>query len=166
MIAAIIALQQLGYEVQADGDQLRLRWRGEGKPPRDQVVPLLNEVKRRKVEILAALTTPAMTGGIPAAPTSTMTASSLSAAADPVASSLPKVQPAGGDPVPAEDAERCGWCGSTRLWHADTGSGRIYCEACHAVYNPFRAAGPTASGRNNGSSLPQGCSRMAAGGVW
>jgi hypothetical protein len=137
MIAAIIALQQLGYEVQVDGDQLHLRWRGEGDPPRDQAVPLLHEVKRRKVEVLAALTTPEMSGGIPAVSPSPMTAGSVSTAvAHPVETSLPKVQPAGGDPAPAEDAEVCGWCGSTRLWHADTGSGRIYCEACHAVYHP------------------------------
>jgi hypothetical protein len=136
MIAAVIALQQLGYQVQVDGDQLRLRWKGEGAPPRDQVVPFLHKVKRRKVEILAALTTPEMTGAIPDASPSTMMASSVSAATDPVESSAPSVPPAGQGPAPAEAAECCGWCGSTRLWHADTGSGRIYCEACHAVYHP------------------------------
>jgi hypothetical protein len=137
MIATIIALQQFGYEVQVDSDHLRLRWRGEGNPPRDRVVLLLQEVRRRKAEVLAALTTPQMTSGSPAVSPSTMTANSGSTAvADPVEPSSPTVQPAGGDPAPAEDVEGCGWCGSTRLWHADTGSGRIYCEACHAVYHP------------------------------
>jgi hypothetical protein len=137
MIAAIIALQQLGYEVQVDGDQLRLRWRGDSKPPRERVVPLLEEVRRHKLEVLAALTTTAMTDGIPAASTSTMPASSVrTAVAHPVGPSSPKVQPAGCAPGPAEDTEDCGWCGSTRLWHADTGSGRIYCQVCHSVYNP------------------------------
>ena len=153
MIAAIIELQQLGYEVQADGDHVRLRWRGEGRPPRDQVVPLLNEVKQRKAEVLAALTTTEMTGRIPASSASTMTASSASAGvANPVEPSSPTVQPAGHDPVPAEEAECCGWCGSTRLWHADTGSGRIYCETCHSVYNPSQ--GRWADGERAKQRLP------------
>jgi len=116
MIAAIIELQQLGYEVQADGDHVRLRWRGEGRPPRDQVVPLLNEVKQRKAEVLAALTTTEMTGRIPAASASTMTAGSASAAvADSVEPCSPNVPPSGHDPHAAAEDQGCGWCGSTRL---------------------------------------------------
>jgi hypothetical protein len=157
MIAAIIALQQLGYEVQVDGDQLHLRWRGEGDPPRERVVPLLAEVQRRKAEVLAYLTTPEMTGGIPAASPSTMTAGSVrTAVPDPVEPSSPNVQLAGRDPAPAEDVERCGWCGSTRLWHADTGSGRIYYEACHSVYNP--AQGRWADGERAKQRITLGAS--------
>jgi hypothetical protein len=137
MIPVLEALQELGYEVQVNGDHVRLRWRGDGQPPRERVVPLLEEVKRRKAEVLAAFTRPEMIGAVPAASASTMTEISGSAAVtDPVGPSSPNVQPAGHDPVPAEEAECCGWCGSTRLWPADTGSGRIYCQACHAVYNP------------------------------
>jgi hypothetical protein len=155
MIAAVIALQQLGYEAQVDGDQLRLRWRGEGNPPRDQVVPLLHEVKRRKVEVLAALTIPEMTDGILTASISITAGSVSSAVATSVELSLPKVPPAGGDPLAAEDVECCGWCGSTRLWHADTGSGRIYCEVCHAVYNP--AQGRWAAGERAKQRRPVPC---------
>jgi hypothetical protein len=137
VIATLVELRRLGYEVQVGGDQVRLRWRGEGRPPRDQVLPLLEEVKRRKAEVLAALTRPEMTGAVPAESASTMTAISGSAAVtDPVGPCSPNVQPAGHDPNLAMNDECCGWCGSTMLWHADTGSGRIYCEWCHAVYNP------------------------------
>jgi hypothetical protein len=140
MIAAIIELQQLGYEVRVDGDHVFLLWCGAAKPPRERVVPLLEDVRRHKVEVLLDLTNTAIIGGIPAASADTRTASSASAAvAHPLEPSSPNVPPTGHDPAPDEDAECCGWCGSTRVWHADTGSGRIYCEACHSVYNPSQA---------------------------
>jgi hypothetical protein len=95
------------------------------------------EVQRRKAEVLLALTPTEVTGGISAASASTMTVSSAgTAVADPVEPSSSDMQPSEYDPAPATKDQGCGWGGSTRLWHADTGSGRIYCQACHAVYNP------------------------------
>src|SRR5262249_49919544 len=32
---------------------------------------------------------------------------------------------------------RCGWCASLQMWAAPA-SGRLYCEDCHAVFNPSR----------------------------
>jgi hypothetical protein len=55
MIPVVPALEALGYEVRVRGDQLHLRWLGEGQPPRALVVPLLLELTRRKNEVLAAL---------------------------------------------------------------------------------------------------------------
>ena len=55
MIPVVPALHALGYEIHGRGDQLHLRWLGEGEPSRALVVPLLLELKRRKAEVLAAL---------------------------------------------------------------------------------------------------------------
>jgi hypothetical protein len=137
VIPVLEELRQLGYEVQVDGDHVCLRWRGDGEPPRERVLPLVEEVKRRKAEVVAALTTTGMTAVDPAAAASAMTVSSRRAIlADPVEPCSPNVQPAAHDPNLAMNDECCGWCGSTMLWHADTGSGRIYCETCHSVYHP------------------------------
>jgi hypothetical protein len=140
VIAALVELQRLGYEIQVDGDQVSLRWRGDGEPPRERVVPLVEEVKRRKAEVLATLTNTEMTEVVPAISANPMRAISTSATlAAPVEPCSPKVQPSGHDPAAATEDQGCGWCGSTTLWNADTGSGRIFCEACHAVYNPSTA---------------------------
>jgi transcriptional regulator with XRE-family HTH domain len=40
--------------------------------------------------------------------------------------------------------DRCGWCQSRQLWAPE--SGRIYCNDCHAVFNPRRGAGLLAIG--------------------
>ena len=48
-------LREAGYEVSAEGGEVRLRWQREEPPPRALVLPLLEEAKRRKPEILAAL---------------------------------------------------------------------------------------------------------------
>jgi len=54
-------LQALGYAVHVQGDRLHLQWRGEGKPPRAQVLRLVEELKRCKPEILRLLSGPAAT---------------------------------------------------------------------------------------------------------
>jgi hypothetical protein len=113
MISVLTELQQLGYAVQVEGDQLRLMWHGEGKPPRERVMPLVTALQRGKHEVLAALRN---------------------------------------TDVSEDQTDRgpCGWCQSTMVWHADTGSGRIYCLACHAVFNPSEgrwAAGELAKRR-------------------
>jgi hypothetical protein len=152
MIATIIALQQLGYEVQVDGDHLRLRWRGEGNPPRDRVVLLLQEVRRRKAEVLAALTTPQMTGGSPAVSPSTMTANSGSTAvADPVepphrqCSPLEVILPR---PKTLKAVAGVGQRGCGTLIPAQVGSIARRATPCITL---LRGAGLRASGPNNSS---------------
>jgi hypothetical protein len=57
----LLELQRIGYEVQAQAGEVRLRWRREEPPRRELVLPLLEEAKRSKGEILAALATLART---------------------------------------------------------------------------------------------------------
>jgi hypothetical protein len=148
------------------GDQLPFQWHGEGAPPHEHVLlvqeeekqptqkppiapsrppqtadrkgsPVRPRARRSKAEVSAALT-----GGEPPATVPGVSVSNLTALSDhvsvtdPVELGSPHVQTAGHLATPATPDDRCGWCGSTRLWHADTGSGRIHCEVCHAVYNP------------------------------
>jgi hypothetical protein len=150
----------------ADGNQPHLPWGGEWEPSREQAPPLEGEEKRctqesraavsrparttdrkgspartrrrrSKVEVSAALTKGEPPATAPGASVSNRTAiSDHVSVADPVELGSPHVQTAGHLATPATPDDRCGWCGSTRLWHADTGSGRIHCEVCHAVYNP------------------------------
>jgi hypothetical protein len=57
-------------------------------------------------------------------------ASNLTTALEPVLDSESQAS------VASEDAVLpCGCCGSTQTWRAEA-SGRIYCDDCHAVYNP------------------------------
>jgi hypothetical protein len=175
----LVALQQLGYEVQVDGEALWLRWRRAEEPPWEHAVPLLKEAQRRKTEILATLVrsqVPA-TGGdasvrprpqrshrtagarrqgsrVPTPPvlehptsetalidTQANTINTPASPDDEDADKLISVLASTvQDPMRPVDRTCCGWCGSVQLWVADTGSGRIYCEACHAVYHPSQAA--------------------------
>jgi hypothetical protein len=61
MTTVLTDLQALGYEVHAHSDRLHVQWLGEGKPPRAQVLPLVEELKRCKPEILRLLSGPAAT---------------------------------------------------------------------------------------------------------
>lgn len=45
-------LEELGYEVAFEGNNIRLTWRGQGKPDPATVKPLLDELKRRKEEAI------------------------------------------------------------------------------------------------------------------
>jgi hypothetical protein len=198
---ALVILQQLGYHVHAQGDQLHLRWRGKHPPPRARVLPLLHDVQRRKADILAALAqAQEAVGGREAHPRTPMPRSG-GARADHQAAGA-REQPAPDQPVfaaaytdgevatldragssPDEatatraamtdaidpqasgageaaapaDRTRCGWCGSTRLWPSETGSGRVFCEECHAPYNPSAGCwspGDSAKRQAAGQPLP------------
>lgn len=48
-------LEEIGYQAVLDGDNIRLTWRGVGKPDPAIVLPLLEELKRRKEEVRALL---------------------------------------------------------------------------------------------------------------
>lgn len=45
-------LEKIGYQATLDGDNVRLTWRGMGKPDPAIVRPLLEELKRRKEEAI------------------------------------------------------------------------------------------------------------------
>jgi ParB-like chromosome segregation protein Spo0J len=170
-----------------DGDPLPSQAGGEGNFPRDQGLPLQEEDKRCIQESLAPLSRPSratnrkgspgrtrtrrsnaelladstskeLTEAVPGASTSALTEISGSATiADPVELCSPDVQPAEEVAAPAPQDDRCGWCGSTSLWSADTGSGRIHCLACHAVYNPSThlwAPGQQDKRQNPPASMP------------
>lgn len=49
-------LEEIGYQATLDGDNVRLTWRGVGKPDPAIVRPLLEELKRRKEEAIRWLT--------------------------------------------------------------------------------------------------------------
>lgn len=55
MIDALTKLRDMGYLVQAEGDQIRCSWRGPGKPDPAVVCPLLDALRQRKAEALALL---------------------------------------------------------------------------------------------------------------
>jgi hypothetical protein len=190
----LLELQRIGYEVRAQAGEVRLRWRREEPPRRELVLPLLEEAKRRKGEILAALAmlartvdgdqAPARTptpwahepadagprtvrASTPRAPEATVSkaahrdrqGASLDMpgfspdedVAESSASTDATVTEATGacEAIPFVDLTRCGWCGSTQLWWADTGSGRVYCRECHGVYNPSQPCwSPGESGKH------------------
>lgn len=54
-------IQDAGYQVLPHGESLRLIWQGKGDPDPSQVIPLLEELKTRKEEVLKVLR--ASTGG-------------------------------------------------------------------------------------------------------
>jgi hypothetical protein len=180
VIDILIALQEAGYEVSAEGSDIRLRWQRQEPPRRELVQPLLVEATCRKPDILAALATVAGTGNAghrpsPAATTQAPTPAISNAAHRDRQEGILKMP----GPIPDEKAEalratnaldhqtsgaheialrvdrmRCGWCGSTQLWPADTGSGRIYCQACHGVYKPSKgywSPGEAAKRQNMGT---------------
>jgi hypothetical protein len=45
-------LEAMGYDITLDGNNVRLTWRGQGKPDPATVKPLLEELKRRKEEAI------------------------------------------------------------------------------------------------------------------
>jgi len=57
-MTALDQIRAIGYRVTAEGENLKLTWQGRGKPPAEQVRPLLDELRQRKAEALAALTGP------------------------------------------------------------------------------------------------------------
>lgn len=139
----------------ADGDQLPFQWEGEENPPREQVPPVQEEEKpstqapsaapsrpaptrtrRSTAEVSAASTMGDLAGPVPGASAPQMEPPGSATVADPVAPCSPDVPPTGDGAVPTPQDNRCGSCGSSSLWPADTGSGRIHCNACRAVYNP------------------------------
>jgi hypothetical protein len=99
--------------------------------------PAGTRTRRPHAEGPAAPTSEGRTRGVPEASAGALTDPSGGATgADPAEPVAPDGQPAGQGAIPTAPNDRCGWCGSTRVWPADTGAGRIHCRACHAVYNP------------------------------
>jgi hypothetical protein len=168
-----------GQEV---GDQLPFQWDGEGNPPHEQVLPVQEEEKpstqelptgpsrpiwaavrgdapantrtqRSNAQGLAASTREELTEAVPGVSATLTEITGDATAADTVELCSPDVQPAEDVGVPTTQDERCGWCGSTSLWAADTGSGCIHCLACHAVYNP--SLGRWAAGQQDKRQNPQ-----------
>ena len=45
---AIETLKTLGYEVTIEGNNLRLVYKGTGEPPKDKILPLLDELRANK----------------------------------------------------------------------------------------------------------------------
>lgn len=52
---AILQIEALGYNVNIEGDQIRLRWNGQGNPDPQLVVPLLKEIRAHKIQALQYL---------------------------------------------------------------------------------------------------------------
>ena len=49
----IVRLRKMGFRVRAEGGKIKVKWAGSGKAP--DVAPLLDELRERKAEALAAL---------------------------------------------------------------------------------------------------------------
>ena len=62
---ALDELRRLGYRIQLDGENIICRFIGPGKPDREQVVPLLQELKAGKAEAVAQLRCEAAEGWPP-----------------------------------------------------------------------------------------------------
>jgi hypothetical protein len=58
MNTVLLELQQLGYEIWVERDQIRLKWRRAADPPRAEVLPLLAALRRDKAGALEAVRCP------------------------------------------------------------------------------------------------------------
>lgn len=71
---AVTALRGLGYTVEADGENVKLRYAGAGQPSPAAVTPLLAELKAGKAEALAFLAAEGREGASGIPPNNTATA--------------------------------------------------------------------------------------------
>ena len=55
MTGVVFRLRRIGYELEADGEEVVYRWTGPGHPDPATVLPLLEDLKVHKVEALALL---------------------------------------------------------------------------------------------------------------
>jgi hypothetical protein len=109
-------LYLLGYQLEATGEQVRVRWQGECPPPQAIVSPLFAEAQRRQPDILMVFARPALTVDGKNTPAQTQ----VGLARDRVA-------------VLLDDLTRCAWCGSTQLRFITACLDPIYCRECHSV---------------------------------
>lgn len=51
----LVQLEELGYESHIDGEQIKLIWKGSGKPDPSKICPLLEQIKARRNEAIIFL---------------------------------------------------------------------------------------------------------------